>query len=183
MNPLQTLNPMFVPVAVPVAVPVPAPMVARRVPPPQAKPPTPLETVAKVVDGVNQLVGVAKKLFGGTGTAATAAATRAVRPATARRVPHAGHPAHTAQPEFLPDDQPEFLPDDAFDPPAASGAGGDWGDTGTGAGGDWSFDTPTEAPAAPGWDMSQMLGFDPSQMLGNFDPNMLAGCIDPTSGW
>lgn len=196
MNPLQNLNPMMpvvvpvpVPVAVPVAVPVTTPMVARRVQPQQtqqAKQPTTLETVAKVVDGVNQLVGAARKLFGGVAPAAPG------RPTVARRVPQPGYPTHTAQPDFLPDDQLETLPDSAFGPPEmADGAGGDWGmpDAGIGAGGDWG--TMPEPPVAPGWDMSQMLGFDPnammgfdpSQMMAGFDPNAMMGYVDPNSGW
>ena len=177
MTPLRTLNPtlpVMVPVAVPVAVLVPTPMVARRVQPqpPAAKPaeakhPTTLETVAKVVDGVNQLVGFAKKFF--DKPAGKPVAARAAQPMP---LGYAG--------------QDEMLPDAAFD-------GG--GVSGDGAGGDWGFGGVPEVPAMPepqGWDFGQMLGFDPSQMMQgfdinqlvpNFDPNVLLGAIDPTAGW
>ncbi len=167
MNPLRTLNPTLpamVPVAVPVAVLVPTPMVARRVQPQAAKPaeaktPTTLETVAKVVDGVNQLVGFAKKFF--DKPAGTPVAARAARPMP---------PGYAGQ--------EEMLPDAAFD-----------------GGGDWGFGGVPEMPAMPeplGWDFGQLLGFDPnalagsfdiSQMMPDFDPNVLLGLIDPTAGW
>ena len=167
MNPLRTLNPttpVMVPVAVPVAVPVPTPMVARRVRPQPAKPaeaktPTTLETVAKVVDGVNQLVGFAKKFFDmPAGKSVAARVTRPMQPG------YAG--------------QEEVLPDAAFD------GGGDWG-----FGGVPEMPAVTEPQGWDfgqmlGFDPNALAGgFDISQLMPNFDPNVLLGAIDPTAGW
>lgn len=167
MNPLRTLNPtlpVMVPVAVPVAVLVPTPMVARQVQPPaakpaEAKPPTTLETVAKVVDGVNQLVGFAKKFF--DKPAGTPVAARAARP---MQTGYAG--------------QDEMLPDAAFD------GGGDWGFGGAPEVPAMPEPQGWDFGQMLGFDPNQMMqGFDISQLMPNFDPNVLLGLIDPTAGW
>ena len=170
MNPLRTLNPTLpamVPVAVPVAVLVPTPMVARRVQsqpqaakPAEAKPPTTLETVAKVVDGVNQLVGFAKKFFD----------KPAGKPVAARA-------AQPMQPGYA--GQEEMLPDAAFD-----GAGGDWGFGGVPEVPAMPEPQGWDFGQMLGFDPSQMMqGFDINQMMPDFDPNAMLGLIDPTAGW
>jgi len=167
MNPLHTLNPMtpvMVPVAVPVAVLVPTPMVARRVQPQPAKPveaktPTTLETVAKVVDGVNQLVGFAKKFF--DKPAGKSVAARVARP---------------MQPGYASQD--EMLPDAAFD------GGGDWGFGGVPEVPAMPEPQGWDFGQMLGFDPNALAGgFDISQWMPNFDPNMLPDGIDPTAGW